>query len=126
MLQNFVLSFQAKKPQPLVYIRTLLQNYLFKDMVLLGRLSIRQVFDDDLSIVVLPCSRLLDPANDKVESPNDPRFAIAHQMEMFRQRAAPVLPRCIPRFLPEPMSCTKDVVSRHPGLGDGPGRCRGA
>lgn len=87
-LLNFVLSFQAKKPQPLVYIRTLLQNYLFKDMVLLGRLSIRQVFDDDLSIVVLPCSRLLDPANDKVESPNDPRFAIAHQMEIFRQRAA--------------------------------------
>lgn len=72
----------------MVYIRTLLQNYLFKDMVLLGRLSIRQVFDDDLSIVVLPCSRLLDPANDKVESPNDPRFAIAHQMEIFRQRAA--------------------------------------
>ncbi|KUI57998.1 N-alpha-acetyltransferase 35, NatC auxiliary subunit [Cytospora mali] len=87
-LLNFVLSFQAKKPQPLVYIRTLLQNYLFKDMILLGRLSIRQVFDDDLSIVVLPCSRLLDPANDKVEAPNDARFAIAHQMELFRQRAA--------------------------------------
>lgn len=57
-------------------------------MVLLGSLSIRQVFDDDLSIVVLPCSRLLDPANDKVEAINDPRFAIAHQMENFRQRAA--------------------------------------
>lgn len=86
--QNFVLTFQAKKPQPLVYIRTLLQNYVFKDMVLLGVLSIRQVFDDDLSIITLPCSQLLDPANDNVEAINDPRFAIAHQMDVFRQRAA--------------------------------------
>lgn len=57
-------------------------------MVLLGALSIRQVFDDDLSIAVLPCSRLLDPINDRIEAINDPRFAIAHQMEIFRQRAA--------------------------------------
>lgn len=57
-------------------------------MVLLGSLSIRQVFDDDLSMAVMPCSRLLDPANDKVEAVSDPRFAIAHQMDIFRQRAA--------------------------------------
>lgn len=57
-------------------------------MILLGSLSIREVFDDDLAIVALPCSPLLDPANDKVEAINDPRFAIAHQMEVFRQRAA--------------------------------------
>ncbi|KAK0651504.1 Mak10 subunit, NatC N-terminal acetyltransferase-domain-containing protein [Cercophora newfieldiana] len=87
-LLNFVLTFQAQKPQPLVYIRTLLQNFLFKDMVILGHLSIRHVIDDDLSIVVLPCSRHLDPANDDVEVPHDARFAIAHQMELFRQRAA--------------------------------------
>ncbi len=86
--QNFVLTFQAKKPQPLVYIRTLLQSFLFKDMVILGRLSVRQVMDDDLAITVLPCSRLLDHANDAVEAPHDPRFAMAHQMELFRQRAA--------------------------------------
>ncbi|KAF3766401.1 Mak10-domain-containing protein [Cryphonectria parasitica EP155] len=87
-LLNFILTFQAKKPQPLVYIRTLLQNYVFKDMVLLGSLSIRQVFDDDLALIVLPSSRLLDRANDNVEAVNDPRYAIAHQMEVFRQRAA--------------------------------------
>jgi N-alpha-acetyltransferase 35, NatC auxiliary subunit len=57
-------------------------------MVILGHLSIRHVIDDDLSIVVLPCSRLLDPANDDVEAPHDTRFAIAHQMELFRQRTA--------------------------------------
>ncbi|KAL2195676.1 Mak10 subunit, NatC N-terminal acetyltransferase-domain-containing protein [Corynascus similis CBS 632.67] len=87
-LLNFVLHFQAQKPQPLVYIRSILQNFLFNDMVILGRLSIRQVLDDDLSIVVLPSSLLLDPANDSVEAPHHPRYAIAHQMELFRQRAA--------------------------------------
>ncbi|AEO61343.1 hypothetical protein MYCTH_2311397 [Thermothelomyces thermophilus ATCC 42464] len=87
-LLNFVLTFQAQKPQPLVFIRSILQNFLFHDMVILGRLSIRQVLDDDLSIVVLPSSLLLDPANDSVEAPHHPRYAIAHQMELFRQRAA--------------------------------------
>lgn len=82
------MHFQAKKPQPLVYIRTLLQSYLFKDMVILGSLSIRRIIDDDLSISVLPCSLLLDPANDEIEAPNSPLFAIANQMELFRQRAA--------------------------------------
>ena len=82
------MTFQAQKPQPLVYIRTLLQYFLFQDMVVLGRLSIRQVLDDDLSIMVLPCSILLDPANDVVEAPQHPRHAIAQQMELFRQRVA--------------------------------------
>ncbi|KAK1832761.1 N-alpha-acetyltransferase 35, NatC auxiliary subunit [Podospora conica] len=87
-LLNFVWTFQARKPQPLVYIRTMLQSFLFRDMVILGHLSIRHVMDDDLSMVVIPCSQLLDPANDAVEAPHDARFAIAHQMELFRQRAA--------------------------------------
>jgi hypothetical protein len=82
------MTFQAQKPQPLVYIRALLQNFVFQDMVVLGRLSIRQILDDDLSTIVLPCSILLDPANDAVEAPHHPRYAIAHQMELFRQRAA--------------------------------------
>jgi hypothetical protein len=56
-------------------------------MMVLGR-SIRFIIDDDLSTVVLPCSRLLDRSNDVVEAPHDPRFAMAHQMELFRQRAA--------------------------------------
>jgi hypothetical protein len=71
-----------------VYIRTLLQSYLFKDMVILGSRSIRQVLDNDLSIVTMPCSSLLDPINDEVEVPSDPRFIMAQQMEIFRQRAA--------------------------------------
>lgn len=82
------MTFQAQKPQPMVYIRTLLQSFLFKDMVILGRLSIRRILDDDLCLIVLPSSRHLDPTNDLVEAPHHPHFAIAHQMELFRQRAA--------------------------------------
>ncbi|KAF6819915.1 N-alpha-acetyltransferase 35, NatC auxiliary subunit [Colletotrichum sojae] len=87
-LQTYVSTFQAKKPQPLIFVRTLLQSFLFKDMTILGNKSIRQLLDDDLSIVSLPGSILLDRANDDVEAPQDPRFVVAEQMEAFRQRAA--------------------------------------
>ncbi|ROT43301.1 Mak10-domain-containing protein [Sodiomyces alkalinus F11] len=87
-LQTFVMMFQAAKPQPLVFVRSLLQGFLFKDMEILGGMSIRQLLDDDLSMLVLPSSVLLDRANDEVETPHDPRFIIAEQMEYFRQKAA--------------------------------------
>lgn len=81
-------TFQAKKPQPLVFVRTLLQTFLFKEMTILGCMSIRQIMDDDFSIVSLPANHRLDRANDEVEAVNDPRFIVAQQMELFRQRAA--------------------------------------
>ncbi|KAI1382762.1 Mak10-domain-containing protein [Hypoxylon trugodes] len=87
-LLNFVSLFQARKPQPLVYIRTLLQSLLFNEMVVLGSYSIRQILDRDLSIVVIPCGIQIDPANDKIEVPTDPRHQTAAQMEIFRQRVA--------------------------------------
>ncbi|TPX10581.1 uncharacterized protein E0L32_008467 [Thyridium curvatum] len=87
-LLNFVLAFQSKKPQPLVFVRTLLQSYIFRDNIILRSMSIRQLMDDDLATVVLPASPLLDPANDAVEAVHHPRFVVANQMEEFRQRAA--------------------------------------
>ncbi|KAI8959493.1 Mak10-domain-containing protein [Daldinia sp. FL1419] len=87
-LLNFVLLFQARKPQPLVYIRSLLQNLLFNEMVVLGNYSIRQIIDHDLSIVVMPCAPQIDPSHDTIEVPTDPRHQIAAQMEIFRQRVA--------------------------------------
>ena len=86
--QSFVFFFQAKKPQPLVYVRTLLQTFLFDAMEMLGTMSIRQILDDDLSIIALPASLPLDRANDEIEATQDPRFIIAQQMELFRPRAA--------------------------------------
>ncbi|KAK4095167.1 hypothetical protein PCL_09195 [Purpureocillium lilacinum] len=87
-LLTFVLTFQAKKPQPLVYVRTLLQTFLFNAMEILGSMSIRQLLDDDFSIISLPASVLLDRVNDEIEAVQDPRFAMSQQMEFFRQRAA--------------------------------------
>ncbi|KAH9893729.1 Mak10-domain-containing protein [Xylariomycetidae sp. FL2044] len=85
-LLTFVCTFQAKKPQPLVYIRTLLQNLLFKDMFVLGKYTLQQILDHDLSIVVLPCGPHIDPSNEKVEVPEDPRHQTASRMHVFRQR----------------------------------------
>lgn len=82
------MCFQSKKPQPLVYVRTLLQTFLFDAMEVLGSMSIRQILDDDFSIITLPASPWLDRLNDEVELPSDPRFVLAQQMELFRQRAA--------------------------------------
>lgn len=80
--------FQARKPQPSVYVRTLLQHYIFGEMVILGAMSIRQVLDDDLAATVIPAHTLLDRANDEIEVPTDPRHQMATKMEIFRSRAA--------------------------------------
>ncbi|KAI0456014.1 Mak10-domain-containing protein [Xylaria acuta] len=89
-LLNFILLFQAQKPQPLVFIRTILQNLLFKDMVVLGRFSIRQLLDHDVSLGALPCGPHFDRSFDDVEVPTDARNRVASAMEVFRQRIADV------------------------------------
>ena len=55
---------------------------------MLGKMSVRQILDDDFSSTVLPASELLDRANDEIEVITDPRHQMAAQMELFRQRAA--------------------------------------
>lgn len=55
---------------------------------MLGKMSVRQLLDDDLSSLVLAEDPLLDPRNDKIEVPHDPRFNMARRMETFRERAA--------------------------------------
>ncbi|KAI0484617.1 Mak10-domain-containing protein [Xylariaceae sp. FL0804] len=87
-LLTFVALFNAQKPQPLVFIRTLLQNLLIKEMVVLGNYSIRQILDHDLSVVVVPCGPQIDRSYDHIEVPTDPRHQTAAQMESFRQRVA--------------------------------------
>ncbi|SPO03441.1 related to MAK10 Glucose-repressible protein [Cephalotrichum gorgonifer] len=89
-LLTFVAMMQSKKPQPLVYTRCLLQGIIFNDMVILTNKSMRQVMDDDFSMVSMSYSTLIDRANDEIEAPHDPRFLIAQHMEQFRQRTAPV------------------------------------
>ncbi|KAM7186359.1 putative mak10 subunit [Naviculisporaceae sp. PSN 640] len=88
-LLNFVMTLQAEKPQPLVYIRSLLQDFLFKDVNILDQVSIRDIIDDDMDIITKPCWRIQHRANDLVEAPHDPRFQMARLMERFRHRTGP-------------------------------------
>ena len=53
-------------------------------------MSIKQLLFDDLGELVLPADLLLDPANDTIEAPHDPRFQIARKMEAFISRIGPV------------------------------------
>ncbi|KUJ08475.1 amino-acid N-acetyltransferase-like protein subunit Mak10 [Mollisia scopiformis] len=87
-LLTFVILFQGRKPQPSVYVRTLLQHYIFADMIMLGDKSIRHILDDDLASTVLPNHKLLDRDNDDIEVPHDLRHQMALRMETFRARAA--------------------------------------
>ncbi|KAH6610169.1 amino-acid n-acetyltransferase subunit mak10 [Trichoderma cornu-damae] len=87
-LLTFVSAFQRKKPQPIVYVRTLLQTFLFDAMEILGSMSIRQLLDDDFSILTMPAHQYLDRANDEIEAIQDVRHDMAQQMELFRTRAA--------------------------------------
>jgi N-alpha-acetyltransferase 35, NatC auxiliary subunit len=80
--------FQAQKPQPLVFIRTMLQSLVFNEMVVLGRCSLRELLDQDLSLGVLPFAPLVNRSFDDIELPTDPRYKIASSMETFRQRVA--------------------------------------
>ncbi|KAI9803933.1 MAG: hypothetical protein M1833_000214 [Piccolia ochrophora] len=84
---TFAWMFQSRKPQPSVYIRSLLQALLFNDMNVLGRMSVKQLLFDDLAEMVLPDDVIIDPDNSLVEAPQDPRFQIAQRMEAFIARA---------------------------------------
>ncbi|RYP92361.1 hypothetical protein DL770_001563 [Monosporascus sp. CRB-9-2] len=84
--ETFVTTFQARKPQPLVFIRSLLQTLLIKDRFVLGTYDARQIIDQDLALTVLPWGKQIDPSYVNVEVPSDPRHQIAAQMANFRAR----------------------------------------
>lgn len=88
--QTFVMTFQSRTPLPSVYIRCLLQSLIEDEVRNEGATSIKQFVFNDLGEIVLPANLLIDPANDLVEAPHDPRFQIARKMETFVLRAAEV------------------------------------
>lgn len=62
-------------------------------MKVLNVMSVRQLVFDDLAEISAPAHILIDPLNDNVEAPKDPRFQITKRMEIFVGRAAQV-PLC--------------------------------
>lgn len=80
----------SRKPQPSVYIRSLLQALIVSDLTILGAVTVRQFLYDDLAELVLPSSILLRANTDEVELPSHPRFRIAQIMDGFVKRFAQV------------------------------------
>ncbi|OAX84148.1 hypothetical protein ACJ72_01475 [Emergomyces africanus] len=87
-LQTSVWALQSRKPQPCVYIRSLVQSLLVHDMEILGAVDVKDFFYDALAELVLPYSQLLDRKNEEVEAPSNSRFQIAKHMDNFVKRAA--------------------------------------
>ncbi|KAF7713634.1 Uncharacterized protein PECH_006258 [Penicillium ucsense] len=83
-----VWTLVSRKPQPSVYIRSLLQALIISDSSILGTVPVRKYLYDDLAELVLPASMLLRANLDDVELPSDPRFRIAQVMDSFVKRFA--------------------------------------
>lgn len=88
--QNFVWSFLSRTPYPCVYIRGLLQSLITNYTTIGGAAPVKNFIYDDLAQMVLPSSLLIDPANDLVEVPHDPRFRVARKLDAFILRAGEV------------------------------------
>lgn len=73
-----------------MYIRCLLQSLIEDEVRIEEATSIKQFIFNDIGQIVLPANILIDPANDLVEAPHDPRFQISRKMEAFVLRAAEV------------------------------------
>lgn len=80
----------SRKPQPSVYIRSLVQVILVDNLTVLGTVSVREFLYDELAELVLPSSVLLQANMDETEMPSDPRFQIANVMDGFVKRFAQV------------------------------------
>lgn len=55
-----------------------------------GKISLEEFANNNLEEIVLPASMLLDPTNEDVEAPHDPRFQVFQKMRAFSARAGEV------------------------------------
>lgn len=61
-------------------------------MKVLGRTSIKRFIFQDLEEISTPAGMLVDPINEEVEAPQNPRFQIAKRMDLFVGRVGQVSP----------------------------------
>ncbi|KAL4896886.1 Mak10 subunit, NatC N-terminal acetyltransferase-domain-containing protein [Aspergillus ambiguus] len=87
-LKVAVWTLLSRKPQPSVYIRSIVQSIIVNNMTVLGAVPVKQFLYDELAEIVLPSSTLLQANTDETEMPSDPRFQIATHMEAFTKRFA--------------------------------------
>ncbi|KAF7587158.1 hypothetical protein BBP40_007666 [Aspergillus hancockii] len=87
-LKVIVWTLLSRKPQPSVYIRSLLQSMIINSAMVLDVVPAKQFLYDELAEIVLPSSTLLLANKDETEMPSDPRFQIANHMDAFVKRFA--------------------------------------
>lgn len=63
---------------------------VFSDMRVVGSHSVKELIFRDLEEIVLAGSVLVNPDNDSVEAPQNPRFEIAVRMDRFVMRVSDV------------------------------------
>ena len=56
-----------------------------------GAISVKQLIVDELRDIVIPIGPLLDPKNEEIEVPTDPRFLINARMNEFISRVGQVI-----------------------------------
>lgn len=100
----------ARRPSPSPYIRSLLQSLFFKEMKILGTMSVKQVLFDDVRELCNPVELLLDPRNELVEVPHDPRFDIVKRTNWFVERAGRVCHHYIILLCMTLLICSLSVV----------------
>jgi N-alpha-acetyltransferase 35, NatC auxiliary subunit len=84
-LYTAIRVFMSRKPQPSVYVRALVQSFLMERETgtVLGKLTPKQFLFSSLEALILPNSSILDPANDLIEAPTNPRFQVARLLDQF-------------------------------------------
>ncbi|PWY68661.1 amino-acid N-acetyltransferase subunit Mak10 [Aspergillus heteromorphus CBS 117.55] len=85
-LKVTIWTLLSRKPQPSVYIRSLVQTLIVNNMTILGAVPVKDFLYDELAELVLPSSILLQANMDEIELPSDPRFQIAKMMDVFVKR----------------------------------------
>ncbi|RAH70616.1 N-alpha-acetyltransferase 35, NatC auxiliary subunit [Aspergillus aculeatinus CBS 121060] len=85
-LKVVIWTLLSRKPQPSVYIRSLVQSLIVSNRTILGAVPVKQFLYDELEQIVLPSSILLQASADEIEVPSDPRFQIAQHMDVFTKR----------------------------------------
>ena len=83
ILQTFIQHFQCRRPQPCVFIRSLVQSLIFAHTELPDQQAAPEVILQDLADYVSPNSPLLDPEIVQIETPHDDRFQIAERLATF-------------------------------------------
>lgn len=85
-LLHAISLFMCQRPQPAIYVRSLLQSYLHQKSEVIGECSLKDFVFADLQSLVLPGSKLVAQADDATESLSDERSQVVSTMTDFVDR----------------------------------------